>query len=75
MTNLNLPQFIAKNEDDYIQIAKHWSQNLPTLAQIRQSLRPRMLASPLMNAPLFTQNLESIYRVLWQKWTQSPPPV
>jgi len=32
------------------------------------SLRQRLESSPLMNAPLFAQNLESAYRQMWRRY-------
>jgi predicted O-linked N-acetylglucosamine transferase (SPINDLY family) len=47
------------------------SADLPALSALRSSLRSQTLASPLMNAPRFTRNLEAAYRRIWQQWCRS----
>jgi protein O-GlcNAc transferase len=42
--------------------------DLPCLAELRAALRPRMLASTLMDAPRFARNVEAAYRTLWERW-------
>jgi len=36
-------------------------------------LRPRMGASPLMDAPRFARNIEAAYRTMWQRWCAKQP--
>ena len=50
--------------------------NLPRLAELRATLRQRMLASPIMDAPRFARNVETAYRTMWQAWCnkEAPPP-
>lgn len=66
--NLGLPELIAYTEEQYIHIAKSLSSDLPRLAHLRQSLRQRMQASPLMDAPRFARNIEAAYRIMWHTW-------
>lgn len=65
LTNLNLPDLIAYTPDQFLSLSRSLASDLPLLAALRASLRHRMQASPLMNAPRFAQNLESAYRQLW----------
>jgi len=37
-------------------------------AELRRTLRPRLVASPLMNAEGFTRALETHYRTIWREW-------
>jgi protein O-GlcNAc transferase len=68
LTNLNLPNLIAETPDQYIQIAKELSADLPRLAELRATLRSRMLASPIMDAPRFAEAIEAAYRQMWKNW-------
>jgi protein O-GlcNAc transferase len=74
LNNLNLTGLAATTEADFIRIAVDLASDLPRLTEIRQTLRQRMLNSPLTNADRFTRDLETIYRQLWQNWVQGHAP-
>jgi protein O-GlcNAc transferase len=69
--NLNMPELIAQNEEDFAKVAARLAGDLPALEQIRKSLRPRMGKSPLMDGKTFAKKVEHIYRQVWKKWCQS----
>ncbi|MBP9218117.1 MAG: tetratricopeptide repeat protein [Sterolibacterium sp.] len=71
MTQMGLPEFIAQDAEDYVRRAVAFSQDLPGLVQIRQSLRAR-LAARHVDAATITRNIETAYRQMWQRWLQSP---
>ena len=73
LTNLHLTDLVAYTPEQFIHIATQLANDLPRLATLRATLRPRMQSSPLMNAPLFARNVESAYRTLWTKWCNSTP--
>ncbi len=68
LMNLNLPDFIARTPDQYVQIAASLANDLPRLTRLRATLRPRMEHSPLMDAPRFARNIEAAYREMWRTW-------
>jgi predicted O-linked N-acetylglucosamine transferase (SPINDLY family) len=70
LTNVGLPELIARTPAEYVKIAKDLAGDLPRLAGLRRSLRRRMLASPLMDAPRFARNIESAYRAMWKRWCE-----
>ncbi len=63
-----LPDFIASTPEQFVQLAQQWAQRLPELAQLRQTLRERMLHSQLCDGKQFTHQLEAAYRDLWRGW-------
>lgn len=65
MSNLGLQELIAKNQDDYVNIAVELAGNIEKLSALRDGMRERMLASPLMNVERFTRNLEQGYEQMW----------
>ena len=75
MTTIGLPEFVAHTPDQYVQIATTFAKDLPRLAQIRATMRDRLKASPLLDAPKYTRNLEAAYRRVWRQWCQSPASV
>jgi protein O-GlcNAc transferase len=72
LSNLGLPELVARTEDQFIQIAATLAGDLPNLAALRAGLRDRMRESPLMDAPRFAQGIEAAYRTLWREWCAQP---
>jgi predicted O-linked N-acetylglucosamine transferase (SPINDLY family) len=68
LTNLGLPELIAQTPEHYVKVATDLARDLPRLAELRRTLRARMEASPLMDAPRFARNVESAYRSMWTTW-------
>ena len=73
LRRLNLDEFIARDPEEYIQIAVNLSDLRDRLADLRQSLRPRMTASPLCDAPAFARHIEAAYRRMWEIWCAGKP--
>ena len=70
LTNLGLPEFVAHAENEYVAIATELAGDLPRLAELRETLRPRMEASVLMDAVRFTRGIENAYRKMWRRWCE-----
>jgi predicted O-linked N-acetylglucosamine transferase (SPINDLY family) len=70
LSNLGLPELIARTPQQYVRIVADLAGNLPRLAELRRTLRARMQASPLMDAPRFARNIESAYRRMWRNWCE-----
>ncbi len=63
-----LPEFVAQNEDEYVQIALRHSRDLPALNDLRQSLRERILSSPVIDPVAYTRMVEDAFRDVWREW-------
>jgi predicted O-linked N-acetylglucosamine transferase (SPINDLY family) len=70
LRNVGLPELIAEAPQQYVQIATDLAGDLPRLAELRRTLRERMQASPLMDAPRFARSIEAAYRKMWRNWCQ-----
>jgi predicted O-linked N-acetylglucosamine transferase (SPINDLY family) len=68
LSSVGLGELAASSEDDYVRIAVELAGNLTRLEDLRATLRARMLASPLMDAPRFARNVEAAYRSMWERW-------
>ena len=68
LSNLELTDLIASTPDQYVQIARQLAGDLPRLESLRESLRQRMLALPLTDAPRFARHVEAAYRQMWREW-------
>jgi protein O-GlcNAc transferase len=74
LSSVGLGELAAYSEEDYVRMAVELAGNLPRLAELRATLRPRMLASPLMDAPRFARNIEAAYRSMWERWCNNQSP-
>ena len=63
---VGLEDWIATNEEDYINKAVNHAKQLDKLAQLRGQLRPQMRESPLMDAPLFASDFTHALQEIWQ---------
>ena len=70
LCNLGLPDFAARDEDEYVRLAIATAQDLKRLTVLRQVLRDRMAHSPLMDGPRFTGAVESAFREMWRTFCQ-----
>jgi protein O-GlcNAc transferase len=71
LSNVGLPNLIARTPNEYIQIAVALANNRQELQRMRESLREKTAASPLTDAKRFTASLENCYLNMWQKWCNS----
>lgn len=70
LTALNLTDWVADNEDDFLARVRQLAFDRVGLAALRASLRERMCASPLLDHAGFTRDLESLYQQAWNKWSE-----
>jgi predicted O-linked N-acetylglucosamine transferase (SPINDLY family) len=68
---LGLKHLVADSVEQYVSIATNLAGDLPGLAELRRTLRPRMLASPLTDAAGYVADLEDAYRAMWRRWCGS----
>ena len=71
LSNIGLPDLVAKTPDEYISIAVNLAKDLNRLQSLREKLRDMMSHSPLCDAKRFIDNLENAYRRIWENWCQS----
>jgi len=65
--NLQMPEFIAENKEDYINKALSLSDDIKNLVAIRKSLRQKALNSPLFDAEDFGKHFCEILNSVWLK--------
>jgi len=68
--HMGLPELAADSDAGFVGAAVALADDLPRLAELRQSLRARLAQSPLMDAGRFAQNIESAYREIWKDYVQ-----
>ena len=68
LTCVGLPSWIARTDDEYVDIAKRYAADSKALATLRSNLRARVQASELCNAPAFAKKFEAAIRQMWSAW-------
>ena len=66
--HLELTELVARDDAQFVEIARSLAGDLPRLAELRRTLRDRMKASPLMDINRFARGIESAYRDAWRRW-------
>ncbi len=64
---IGLEDWIATNEEDYINKAVNHAKDIKQLSQLRAELRQKMMESPLTDAPLFALHFTQALQEMWQK--------
>jgi protein O-GlcNAc transferase len=68
LSNIGLPELVAKTTDEYISITVNLARDLKRLQSLRGNLRNTMQCSPLCDVKKFITHLESCYRQIWETW-------
>ena len=74
LMNLQLPEWIAITEDEYIEKAGLFAGQPEALNELRLDLRNRMKSSPLMDGPGFARGVEAAYRAMFDRWVNHISP-
>jgi predicted O-linked N-acetylglucosamine transferase (SPINDLY family) len=62
------PEWIARDEDDYVVLAAALAGDAERLAGLKGRLRDDLLASPFGDPKSFTRGLEAAFRDAWRRW-------
>ena len=68
MHQVDLPELVADSQDEYVDRACSLAADGQRLVMLRETLRPKMLASGLMDTEQFSRSLEKVYRDMWATW-------
>ena len=69
-SNLDMPEFIAKDKKDYIAKAIAISENKEKLSLIRKNIRKNILNSPLFDMESFGQHFSTLLNNVWEKYSK-----
>ena len=67
LSSVGLTDLIARDLDEYVELAVSLSGDLPRLAALRAGLRQRMAASPLCDGKRFAANFASLLQEVWNQ--------
>jgi predicted O-linked N-acetylglucosamine transferase (SPINDLY family) len=68
LTHLGAEDLIAQTPQQVLEICAALAQDLPLLAEIRATLRDRLLASPLTNGPGFAERMGKALHEMWKAY-------
>ena len=71
LLGLGLGELIARSVDEYVELAVQLATDRHRLAELRSTLRERLLGSPLVDASRFAREVEAAYRQMWRTWCAS----
>lgn len=66
--SVGLDDLVAETPEQFVEIARSLARDGARVIDLRQSLRPTLLAAPLCDAEAFVTDLESAYRAMWRQW-------
>jgi predicted O-linked N-acetylglucosamine transferase (SPINDLY family) len=66
--NVGLTDWIADDAGDYVRKAAAFAVDHEKLGALREGLRARVEASPMMDAPRFARHFEAALREMWGIW-------
>ena len=72
LSNLELTELAATSDNAFVQCAVELSRDLPRLAELRRTLRPRMMASALCDGQRFARSIEAAFHTMWLQWCEKP---
>lgn len=70
---LDLPDCVARDPQELVDLALRWAAKPQALADIRANLRARLCATPLGQPSLLVAGLEQALRQMWVRWCNQLP--
>ena len=72
-SQLGLSDFIATSPGQFVSLGTMWAKRTTELAEIRNSLRARVEASPIQDIGLMTSAFANALRIMWCRWCINEP--
>lgn len=73
LTQVGCTELIANNEDQFVEIAMNLARSPERMRALRETLRQRLLASPLCDGPRYMVHVENQYRCMWRRYCEKEP--
>lgn len=73
LTTLEMPDWIAESQDEYVKLAIQKAADLQSLSALRGALRGRFMVSVIGNQAAYVRCVEREYRLLWREWCARRP--
>ncbi|MGF6769736.1 putative O-linked N-acetylglucosamine transferase (SPINDLY family) [Paraburkholderia sp. GAS199] len=73
MSHVGLQQFVAADKADFVAKGVALSSNIEALAELRNGLRQRCMASAAFRPDMVAAGLSRALRIMWQRWCDGQP--
>ena len=73
--HMGLENFIAFDQEDFVQKGLAAASDIPALAALRAGMRARFEQSPLGQPEVVADGLENAFRTMWRRWCAGQSPV
>lgn len=71
LPHVGLGDLVAPDGDAYVERAAGLARNASRRADLKRTLRDRLLSSPLCDAPGYARSVEAAYRRAWRHWCRT----
>ena len=71
LANVGVLEFVARDRDEYVELAVDLANDAERLAGLRAELRGKMAGSPLCDGEKFAEGFAAIMRETWHNWCLS----
>ena len=71
---INLPELIASSEEEYESFAIEIATNPEKYKKIKNKLESNLTKAPLFNTKLFTKNIETAYKEMYEHYDKGLEP-
>jgi predicted O-linked N-acetylglucosamine transferase (SPINDLY family) len=68
-----LPQWVAESDEDYVRIVTDMARDRAALGALKQSLRQRLLVSPVCQIDAYTRDFEAAVQHMWAVYCADKP--
>jgi len=68
LSNAGFPEWVAGDDDGFVETARRLASDIDGLTAIRKSLREKLLASPLCDQTRYAKGVEAALRQAWQRY-------
>jgi len=65
-------EWLTHSEDEYVALAVKLASNIPELSRIRQGLRARLQASPIMDGATTARAMEALFQTMADRYRAAP---
>ncbi|MBC8337878.1 MAG: tetratricopeptide repeat protein [Rhodospirillales bacterium] len=68
LSTVGLPELVARDHEDYVNLAVALAVDIERLADLRAGLREKMARSPICDGEKFSQGFAGLLRGIWRDW-------